>query len=83
MSDAAPFRPFVWLAAAVVPWAVLVGLVLYLPQVLGGLAVAGVVLRRRAPRPVATTPATSVTSAAAPARVRSDEDARTLVGSSV
>ena len=71
--EAAPFRLLIWLAAAVVGWAIVIGLCLYLPQALAGLAVAGVLLWRKGQRPVeAAVPVE-------PALVRPREDVRQLV----
>ena len=74
--DTAPCRLLIWLAAAVLGWAVTIGMVLHVPQALAVLAVAGVVLWRKGQRPL---------EAAAPTatRVRAREDVRALVAHSV
>ncbi len=84
--ETAPFRLLIWLAAAALGWAVLAGVVLYLPQALAGLAVAGVLLWRKGARPVDLSPAGPVAAGRVPAeaapRVRTREDVRTLVATS-
>ena len=50
--DVAPCRLLIWLAAAAVGWAVVIGMCLYVPQAFAGVAVAAVLLWRRSQRPV-------------------------------
>ena len=53
MNDAvAPYRLLIWLGAALGSWAVVIGVCLFLPEALAGLAVAGVVLWRTGQRSV-------------------------------
>jgi len=49
---AAPHRLLIWLAAAAVAWAVLIGVVLFVPQALAGFGIVGLLLWRKAQRPV-------------------------------
>ena len=64
-------RLLVWLGAAAVGWAVLLGVVLLLPQALAGFAVAGFLLWRKARRPVVV-PVPVPGPARAPARRQAD-----------
>ena len=50
--DVAPCRLLIWLAAALMGWAVVALVLLYAPQGIAVFAVAGVVLWRRGQRPV-------------------------------
>ena len=88
--DTAGGRLLVWLTAAAVGWAVLLGVVLYLPESIAGLAVAGFLLWRKGRRPVPlTVPAELVAATPVPATApvattpttvaRSRDDARHLV----
>jgi hypothetical protein len=55
-NDVAPFRLLIWLGAALLGWAVVIGVCLYFPQALAGLAIAGVLLWRKGQRPVVDLP---------------------------
>ena len=86
--DTAPCRLLIWLAAAAVGWAVIAGVVLFLPQALAAFALAGVVLWRKGRRPVdlfavAAVPVTAMTAAVSsgPARVLTRDDVRLLARS--
>lgn len=81
--DVAPHRLLIWLAAAVVGWAVVIGVCLYLPQALIGFALAGVLLWRKGQRPVEVTAARTTPQVSAPAAATVREDVRQLVASSV
>ncbi len=78
MRYVAPCRPLIWLAAAVVGWAVVIGMCLWLPQAFAGVAVAAVLLWRRSQHPV--DPALSSRLAVAD---QSRDDVRQLVSTSV
>ena len=80
----APCRLLIWLAAAALGWAVIAGVVLFLPQALAAVALAGVVLWRRGRRPVdlfvaAAAPVSAPVSA--PARMLSRDDVRLVARS--
>jgi hypothetical protein len=50
-NEVAPFRLLIWLGAALLGWAVVIGVCLYFPQALVGFAIAGVLLWRKGQRP--------------------------------
>ena len=86
--DTAPCRLSIWLAAAALGWAVIAGVVLFLPQALAAFALAGVVLWRRGRRPVDLLEAAAVHAApmtpavtSAPARVLTRDDLRLVARS--
>ncbi len=84
--DVAPCRLLIWLAAAVLGWAVVICTVLFLPQALAGFAVAGVLLWRKGQRPVSLgVPAdlSTLASTAPAVAVRPREDVRALVAQSI
>ena len=90
--ETAPCRLLIWLGAAVLGWAVLIGASLFFPEALAGLAVAGVLLWRRSRRPVdltvpdelvaAVEAAVQAVPTGAPA-ARGRDDVRQLVAHSV
>jgi hypothetical protein len=88
--DGAARRLLIWLAAAVVGWAVVIGVCLYLPQALVGFALAGVLLWRKGQRPVdltvpagLATPGRNAPQVSTPAAPRVRDDVRELVATSV
>ena len=81
--DTAPCRLLIWLAAAALGWAVVAGVVLFVPQALAGFAVAGVLLWSKGRRPVAPDVAAPAPApmTASPARGLTRDDMRLVARS--